>query len=357
MERLTPDQIKVAVLHADKKVRDLALRYFGMSCDADATVMPLVTQAYDRYGDEAFENPWILPDLPQTVETVAWILQAIERVEAGSRTKESPFARNLICCLLRAEPTLLQHYSASIQGLRHLGDDSRIMIKNRLSAYAMPYDELWKELFRICEFNSHCEWMPLLENARCLSIVRALARFPEQSSAEVLSILADPSVLPSIHLEQYIIELIGLLRLNAAVPWLMYESNGVTYQTLAMVGTDDVVWELVRGFDEGSWHGRDHMAYLLGDIHTDFSVRAALELAREEGARLILSPEYEDAQASLLTAAVLNFAPCAIEPARQYILGCDSSPTPDLRYYLLLACQIMGKTFPEYESWLEAGGT
>ena len=138
MERLSLERIKAAILHPDKKVRNTVLLYFEHSHQTDATIMPLVTQAYDRFGDEAFESHWILPDIPQTMDTVAWLLQTIERVEAGTKINQaSSFASSIIGCLLCAEPTLLDYHATSIQALRHLDAQSKTRLKNRLAAYAI----------------------------------------------------------------------------------------------------------------------------------------------------------------------------------------------------------------------------
>ena len=63
--RLPAEKIKEAILHPDREVREAAVYYFAQSHSDDPTVMPLVIQAHQRYGLDAFSTFSFLIDLVQ----------------------------------------------------------------------------------------------------------------------------------------------------------------------------------------------------------------------------------------------------------------------------------------------------
>ena len=85
--RLPAEKIKEAILHPDREVREAAVFYFADSHSPDPTIMPLVIQAMDRYGLDAFSIYSF--DLAQTSDTVAWLVQEIERVGEGSDERDA----------------------------------------------------------------------------------------------------------------------------------------------------------------------------------------------------------------------------------------------------------------------------
>ena len=88
------------------------------------------------------------------------------------------------------------------------------------------------------------------------------------------------------------------------------------------------------------------MAGTLEKIHTDLSVQSCLEFLAQE--------KDEFLRGRLLKAILANFCPLGIEPARQHIL--NSPKTAELlevRSALLVACKLLGETFPEFQAWQE----
>ena len=50
----------------------------------------------------------------------------------------------------------------------------------------------------------------------------------------------------------------------------------------------------------------------------------------------------------------MNFCSEGIEPARQHVLHTTKSPEMlEVRTALLVACKMLGETFPEFEAWQE----
>ena len=88
------------------------------------------------------------------------------------------------------------------------------------------------------------------------------------------------------------------------------------------------------------------MAGGLERIRTDFSVEMCLDLLKKEDDEFI--------RGVLLEAVLMNFCSEAIEPARQHVLHKTKSPEMlEVRTALLVACKLLGETFPEFEAWQE----
>jgi hypothetical protein len=53
----------------------VALRYFTLSFSRDRSIMPVAVQAIDKYGwEESFYGVWMVQNLPQTNETLLWLV-------------------------------------------------------------------------------------------------------------------------------------------------------------------------------------------------------------------------------------------------------------------------------------------
>src|SRR5208283_3444112 len=48
--RLAEEKIKQGILHADKQVREVAIRYFSRPTTRDSSIMPVAIQAVEKYG-------------------------------------------------------------------------------------------------------------------------------------------------------------------------------------------------------------------------------------------------------------------------------------------------------------------
>ena len=91
--RLPAEKIKEAILSPDRELREAAVYYFSASQSGDPTLMPMVIQAFERYGVAAFETFTFLDDLVQNEDSVAWLCRQVDLVgcnHAGS-TKNRRF--------------------------------------------------------------------------------------------------------------------------------------------------------------------------------------------------------------------------------------------------------------------------
>jgi len=76
--RLSEDRIKEAILDTDLEIRQRAVRFFAKSFSTDTSVMPLVIKAVETFGrKDAYHLIGLSMDLPQTADTIDWIIDEL----------------------------------------------------------------------------------------------------------------------------------------------------------------------------------------------------------------------------------------------------------------------------------------
>jgi HEAT repeat protein len=349
--RLPAEKIKEAMLHPDQSVREAAIYYLADVHSHDPAIMSLAIQACERYGLDAFSSFSVVIDLAQTSESILWLVKEIERVGESIEEKEINFAASLRRVLRRSDTDLLMQHFDAIQSMQHLGELSQRVIADRIALDSLLADELWAEFDDFCMDHKHDsledeDW----EHGH--AIIAALARDREKACQQVMHILEDP--------EQYsgwdgvfIAQLAGKLHLEAATALLadrLAEPDKLVCQeaewALQKIRTDAVVRELASRYIDGDWGIRLTVASILEKIRTDLSVQTCLDLLNQE--------EDEFIRGLLLEAVLMNFCPDGIEPARQHILQTAMCPEVlEVRSALLMACTMLGETFPELQAWQE----
>ena len=349
--RLAAERIKEAILHPDRDVREAAVYYFAQSHSDDPAVMPLVIRAIQLYGLGAFSTFSFLIDLVQNSATFEWIIGEIKRIGESTRELEHRHRSALVRALREGNVDLQKQYLGTIQSLLTLDELSKGLITERIALASMTADELWKKLNAFCTVEDRTEMLTEdYEYGR--SLVSALAPFRERFAPKVMRCLEDPEAYTG-WLEVFIVRLAGEMKLERAIPFLADRfadedtwACEEAYRALEMIGTDSVVQELARRNVSGDWGLRFAVANTLEKIHSDFSVQTCQELLAQE-------PD-GSVQGHLLKAVLLNFCPDGIEPARQHILKTAKSlELLEVRSALLVACVLLGKTFPEFPAWKE----
>ncbi len=148
--RLSTERIKEAILHPDRDVRDAAVNYFAQSHSDDPTVMPLVIQAKQRYGLDAFSTFSFLIDLVQNSATFEWIIGEIKRLGEVTHEREHRYRSALVRALREGNFDLQKLYLGRIQSLQTLDDLSKGLITERIALASMTAEELWEELNDFC---------------------------------------------------------------------------------------------------------------------------------------------------------------------------------------------------------------
>ena len=353
-ERLPDDAIKQAIKHPEPVVREMASEYFANSFSPDCTIAPLVIQAIQQYGPHnAFSDYFFLGQLAHTGETVAWIVRQLQQIGRPDDDTEH-YCMGLTYALSTAAPHLLQPHRGEIEDLQRIAPDVHGMTLGRVQYQQLSADELWRrfEGFVADAFDEY----PEFPETEVLKDIAALLRNDQRMATWVLQTLArnvdDPEY--AVWREGVAVQLAGELRLAAAVPRLVTllhdDEDGLNedaVESLARIGTDEVIAELDRRYRTADEGFRRRATVVLESIHTDRSIATLRLWYKNEADRAV--------RHRILRALLCSFVPDAVEPARE-ALSADS-PTQDftnLRIELVAFCTLTGVGFPELETWKEA---
>jgi len=103
--RFPEAKIKAAILTWNLEIRQRAVSYFSKSYSSDPEIMPLVIEAVEAFGrQDAYHLIGFSRDLPQTEETIAWIIDELNN-ELNDPIEN--YAYNLSMVLVKADPSLL----------------------------------------------------------------------------------------------------------------------------------------------------------------------------------------------------------------------------------------------------------
>ena len=181
-------------------------------------------------------------------------------------------------------------------------------------------------------------------------MVTALAPYRERFEQQVLQCLEHPDQCTG-WLEVFMVRLAGEMKLAAAISSLvdrLDEPESIAcdeaFRALEKIGTDAVAREFSRRYADGDCGFRIAAASIMEKIHSDFSVQTCFDLLAQE--------QDESLRGQLLEAVLMNFCSEGIEPARQHVLHATKSPEMlEVRTALLVACKMLGETFPEFAAW------
>jgi hypothetical protein len=359
--RLTESKIKAAIQHPEEEVRLTALRYFTASLNNDASVMPLVIKAVETYGvDSAFRILRDAEHLPQTEPTIDWLIGQLHRSELDLQSIENDnyrFAVALVLC--DADPMLIAHRESEIRKAPLFPRELDKWISETVLAASWNWEVTWKKFLECADKVSRKrKWSPT-DHRRLHHLNRLLARHRD-GETQLLALLRrqkhgiDPGLAEWI--DSHVVRLAGLMRLNAAIPFLIERSHlaeddvaDECGDALGSIGTNAVVEAIVNDWECGDANFRSIMCSALEKIHTDLCAKACLELLCDE--------QDGEVQLELGHALLAHFEFDGVDLVQQLVEGGDDDLHPDerdLRSRLVAAATIMGATFPEYEEWHDA---
>ncbi len=363
MTRLTPEQIKPFILHADVNVRDVAARYFADGRSADPTVMPLVIEAWEKYGladGEGFSAAFTSRPLAQTADTVEWLIGTVARLTGRKRL-------TLARTLAAADIALLQPRAEEVHRAVDFEPRYYVTLTTRLDLATWDGDPLWQRLAELCERAEVEEAQYAAGWTDVEFVVEALGRHGDQFAPRTLEILArrfDPQTLGTrdVWLVCAAVRLAGELRLNAAARDIVahmqhdWELLDVEAQrSLVRIGTDDVIRAIAEVYQpEQVGHPTGFKIYstgVLGGIRSDLAVETCLRLFERE-ADLDHKDFLGAALVDHLSAGGARRVLAAVEAGE---LGNESEA------HLPAVCTILGIESPvadrlrkEHEDWLAA---
>lgn len=359
MIRLPESKIKQAILHPESEVRYAAVEYFSKSFSNDESVMPVVIDAVEKYGwEHSYSLIGRASDLPQTDETIHWVLNELNRDINKADMDQVNYLYNLGRILAGADPGLLLQHKAGIMESCGLLADFKKNIMKRIDMLSWDGDVCWNALEDFCKANKTKQYFNEVNIGYAFQIIEALSRDGEKYRDRIVSLLAeeikDFENNPMIWMEPLVVALAGEMRLESAIPLIIeklkIDSDFLAEEcmyALSRIGTDSVIEAVSEVFSDADSHFRSYASGVFRCIHSDLSVKRVLEfLAKEEdyGTRTMLG-----------MALLNNFAYDGLEAVRKLIIHGTYEPfITDLQEDLIIACTIMEERIPEYEEWKEA---
>jgi hypothetical protein len=354
MPRLTDDQIKAGIFHADVDVRFAALHYFADCYSPDPTVMPVAIEAIERFGrTKAFRFIHPIAYLAQTEPTIHWAVQ-----ELKTQPRHSEDERNYvdhICRLLcHTDPRLVQPFENDILLAPAFELEYREKLTRRLKLLTWDGEALWRELETICEEGKDEDCAGDIRWNEADDIVEAMGRQDGVHADRMMDLLRegikDDENNPQTWMEPLVVKLAGELRHVPAIPLILAKLHkdsevlsGECQRALAMIGGDDVIRAIQKDYPTAEWHYRLYSSGVLGRVHTDLAVQVIAELLPQE--------QDLDQQVWLAQALVGHFSTEGNEVARKVLL--DDLDLRSLRDDLVVASTLIGQDFPELEGWRE----
>ena len=293
--RCPESQIKAAILHPEGEVRLTSVRYFAESHMADTSIMPLVTQALDRYqlyprNDEML---WLAQHLPQSPATVDWIMAKLQKPIDEDDLEQDNLRYSLGEVLLRANADLLARRHREILALPIFPAPLCPLLGEILKLEFMDWRDLWAEFQTTARAGMQRGQLTRPETRRLNLIMRAMARHPQDAAQAVLPLLEGPCRDPDKALfqwlEPWLVEIAGAARLKEAVPLLIKrvdEDDENLHEHLAkalsLIGGDEVIKAVAEKWGDTALEGCFTLAEPLEHVHSELAVKHILQLLEEE---------------------------------------------------------------------------
>ena len=211
--RFPEDKIKEAILHPDLEIRDRATDYFAKSYSHDLSIMAQVIKAVETYGrQDAYRLIGPSRDLPQTEESIAWVIDELNDDQAtGTRITRTTcrwsWSKPISALLLPKESTILE--------ARHFLPDLRPAIDDRVRMLSWDEATCWRRLEEFCEEGKGKQYTNEVDLGYAFRIVEALARYGQGCEGKVHGLLSqkvdDYSQNPMKWMEPLVVRLAGRL--------------------------------------------------------------------------------------------------------------------------------------------------
>jgi uncharacterized protein YecA (UPF0149 family) len=303
-------------------------------------------QAVEKYGwEDAFSVGWILKNLPQTDDTLLWL---VGKLDGPTRLPKS--AADRICAVIEhADAELLGRHESRLMNCKWLDADSHRVVLEKIRLLSVPSDACWKELENLCERHKSDRDSRQFEFGPATRLAEAISREGERHADRALSVLSQKienfENNSLVWLEIFVAQLAGMIRLESAAPLLAaklkdddsdFMNEECTY-ALTKIGGDAAVEAIAKDFHAASSHYRLYASSALEDMRGENVVAKALELLKGN--------EDWDTQAKFIGTALANFDPEGLRVAKEF--GIDD--LPELRRSLIATAVLTGEDFPDLE--------
>lgn len=280
----TTEQVKGFILHPETIVTNAAMKYFDDSYlyENDPTLMPMVLQRMKQSGDIEGLHLFHAYKFPQTGETIRELLAWYHSPSTHDNTRFQ-----VLGILKNCDLRLLDPFMESVEEIPEW--KNKVNQKTRLAK--MTNQELLDEFSLFMEQSSGKYWDEF-DNAYGDELVEMLALRQCFAESTVLQKLCNNDPDGPSYEQQYLVQLAGLMKLEAAIP-LLCDFLGsdddflptCAVEALARIGTAEVIKTLT-----GQYSSAEQEFFRL--FATD--VFGKIKLPDSEEALLALLPEERD---------------------------------------------------------------
>ncbi|MFW6106777.1 MAG: HEAT repeat domain-containing protein [bacterium] len=304
--KLSKTQIIDGIGHEEQLVRDQAVRYFAGAYAADTAPLLRAIEIIERYGwQDAFAFSHTCARLAHSEPTIRWTIEQLEESTGSHEDRDFWLGRSLVGAPLE----LLLPHRDRIDAIKHLAQEHKEHLAERVDLAELKPDDLWDRLEEFCQREKDKFYVNDVDLPHAFRLVEALGRH-DSAADRALDILVDESEPavgdPRIWMEALAVRLAGELRLKQAiamlgrrfqqdVDWLREECTGA----LAKIGTEEAVDALCEQIPDSEWHVRLFAAGALEKQRGESVVPRCLEL--------LDSATDGDIRNNLLRAALANF--------------------------------------------------
>ncbi|WNS43501.1 SEC-C metal-binding domain-containing protein [Paenibacillus sp. MMS20-IR301] len=335
--------MKKFILHPESVVSNFALRFFAESFlyENDTTLMPLVIDKLKQTKNTGTIHLPYAYNFPQTEETIRELLDL--RKSPSNSKNTNMLIQNI---LYHCEPQLLIPFKETIE--QDPVWKKRVEQKNNL---AKMNDQELLDVFRVFIEQSTGKYWGEFDAEYGDDIVNELARRSCMDSETVLQKLRNSDPGDSSYEVPYLIQLAGLMKLEAAIPVLcgflaeeddLLQSNAE--EALVRIGTPEVIVTLKEQYpaSEDEFH-RQFAASVLGKIKLPASEEAVLALLPEDR-YLTSATTLADSLCELGASKALSVVETMMEEgyARELLNLTDS---------IYAYCVISGRSHPLLSDW------
>ena len=357
--RLPETQIKQALLHPTKLVREQALQYFADCHSRDIEVMPLAIAAIEKYGrSEAFWSVTNLAHLAQSEATLAWTVRELNRETEDEEFDCYRFFPALSALVCRAAPSLIVPFGDEIRNTCGFDEGWFEYFEERARMALWDADRCWQELESLAvKGDDEMEF----DFDRASLVVDLLAPQGEKYAPRILELLGktfeEHENEPLLNLESKIVQLAGEMRLAAAIPLIVEKMHRIDDpddsdedlehacgEALAKISSDATALALTADYLKFDPNYRFMAACTLEKVHADTTVPRCLELLPQE-------PEL-DMRTVLASAILCQYDAESLGPVLEMVRQVNyNEDMEDLMRKVVAVCRVLGATFPELDAW------
>ena len=180
--RLPVEKIKEAILHPKEEVRLTAVGYFADSSNDDASIMPLVIQAVEKYGrGSAFRILRDAEHLVQTASTLDWLINELRREFDLKSVHDDNIRFALALVILSAPVDLLATRKAEIDALSNFPNELRDPLDERLQMATWTWEQAWEALEEFGRQSLKKRDVTANESRYAGRLMETLAQHPDQA--------------------------------------------------------------------------------------------------------------------------------------------------------------------------------